>query len=410
MAKYDSSKLKEKLEEEYEVGYECDLVENLSADLYECGICHHVLRDAQQTTCCGHSVCRQCIDKALRTTLIDKKCPFCAEQAFDVVPDKRTQRQVLNLLVYCQNKQPGCTWKGELRSREKHLSDDCQFREVKCSNGCQQMVQSRQLEDHLKLECELRQVKCEYCYTTGSFLSITGDHRQKECAVNEIKLYKQQLMETHQKLEALELKYAELQHKFECGNKNDIESGNKNDIESRKKLSAFHALEWSVQLSCLALEGSPGLPAVIKMPQFDKSNQDAWSSQPFTTGNTGYKMFMKVYANGYRYGDGHGKFISVALYLMNGENDEQLCWPVKGTVEVQLLNQLADYGHSRIVEFMFSGCDPMMCGRVVNGSHAERACWAQKFMPHETLQYHKHLKHQYLKDKCIYFRIQNFVT
>lgn len=398
MAECDSSKLD--LQEEYEVGYEIDPVGALSDDL-NCGICHHVVRDAQQTMCCGHSTCKQCIDKVLQTKIIDKKCPYCSNPDFKVVTDKKTQRQVLNLVVYCPHKQigpePGCVWKGELRSREKHLNDDCPFTEVYCTNGCQKTIQRRRLEDHLKLECKLRQV-CKYCNGTGYYQQINGNCEQKEWKDLEANSYKQLLAETQRRLEVVEQNYKELQQQLECSN-----------IQTREKLSAFDALDWMTRLNGLASKCSRGLPMVIKMPDFTKSNQDEWSSLPFTTGIAGYKMFIKVYPNGYRHGEGYGKFISVALFLMSGEHDEELSWPFKGIVNIQLLNQLENKDHSQVVEFKFNGRDPKMCQRVTDRSHAERACWAHKFISHDALQYNYHRKHQYLKDKCIFFNVQSFV-
>ena len=143
------------------------------------------------------------------------------------------------------------------------------------------------------------------------------------------------------------------------------------------------------------------------MTQFSKSNEEGWSSQPFTTHKGGYKMFMKVYAKGYIHGEGHEKFISVALYLMKGGHDERLVWPMKGTVSIQLLNILADEDHSQVVEFKFNGHDQKMCS-VSNGRRAERASWAHKFIELKNLPYNQHRKHQYLKDNCIYFRVQSF--
>ena len=337
---------------------------------------------------------------ALQSTVIDKKCPCCNEKTFNIVPDKKTQRHVLDLKVYCTNKQPGgCIWTGELRSLEKHLGDDCPFTEVQCSSGCLQMIQRQMLEDHLESKCRLRQVICESCNITGPFQWITGEHQLKECVNFKLDYYKQQLAETQKELETVKQKFAELQQKFECTNNID-----------KKKLSAFHALDWPTQLNCLAAESLPGLPTIIKMPQFSKSNKDGWPSPSFTTDEGGYKMFMKVYANGYVHGEGHEKFISVALFLMKGEHDERLTWPMKGTVTIQLLNILADEDHSQVVEFKFNGRDEKMC-LVRNGvhMHAERASWAHKFIALDNLSYNQHRKHQYLKNNCIYFRVQSFL-
>lgn len=377
-------------------GYDCDLVVTSSGDMLMCVICYHVLRNPQQSTCCGQNFCKECLDKYLKTN--DTKCPFCRGERFSFVPDKKTERQALDLMVYCPHKAVGCAWKGELRSREKHLSDDCPFSEVQCSNGCdQQSIQHRLLEEHLKSECKLRQVNCEYCNIRGGHQWITGDHQQQECPKYEMNKLKQQLSNTQEKLRVAEQELTELRHKL-----NNIDS------ENKRKLSAFLALEWPFQLKGLQLV-SNNLPAVIKMPCFNSSNEEEWCSPAFTTDENGYKMFMKVYASGYRHNVGYGEFVSVAVFLMKGEDDEHLNWPVKGILKVQLLNQLEDRNHSQIVEFNFNG-EPKMCQRVTgNSSCAERACWSHTFIAHDKLNHDCHRNCQYLKDKCLFFRVQSFV-
>ena len=386
--------------EEYEVGYDCDLVEPLARDSLKCGICRYLLRDAQQTSCCGHCFCKKCADKHLRSVVIDKSCPYCREEEFKFHNDKKTQREVSDLIIFCTNKQPGgCPWFGELRLQDRHLKEECQFTDVQCTNGCQRLIQRAMLEAHVNSECELRQVACESCNATGTYQWITGDHQQKECKDFIIDHYKQQLADAQKRLEAAEQKCMELQKS---------EGASKTDIEIKKKLSAFHALEWPIQLKCLADEDSPGLPTVIKMPCFTKSNQNGWSSPSFTTHEAGYKMFMQVYDNGYIHGEGFEKFISVALYLMKGKHDEQLTWPMKGTVNIQLLNILADQDHSQVVEFKFSGHDSKMCTVAKGNQKAYRASWAHKFLALDNLSYNQHRKCQYLEGNCVYFRVQSF--
>ena len=36
------------------------------------------------------------------------------------------------------------------------------------------------------------------------------------------------------------------------------------------------------------------------------------------------------------------KLVSISVHLMEGDYDDHLAWPVKGTLTVQLLNQLSD--------------------------------------------------------------------
>ena len=167
-------------------GYDCDFVESPADDLL-CKICHYPAYDPVLAVCCGHSFCTYCLERYKQSKVIDhSSCPYCRKEKFQTVPDKRTERHVLNLKVFCLHKSHGCEWIGELRSMEHHINKNsndntgCPFTELQCSNGCGVVMQRRLVEGHLKSECELREVKCEYCNTTGSYQWINSSH-QEEC-------------------------------------------------------------------------------------------------------------------------------------------------------------------------------------------------------------------------------------
>ena len=77
-------------------------------------------------------------------------------------------------------------------------------------------------------------------------------------------------------------------------------------------------------------------PVDIVMDDFEehKMKADTWFSPPFYTHIGGYKMCLKVYANGF--GNGKGTHVSVFVLLMRGEFDDHLKWPFNGNVTVQL--------------------------------------------------------------------------
>ena len=167
-------------------GYDCDFVESPADDLL-CKICQYPARDPVLTECCGQNFCSHCLERYLQSTVIDHgSCPYCREEKFQTMPDKKTGRQVLNLKMFCPHKHQGCTWIGELRSMKDHVNKNsdnaigCPFTELQCSNGCGVVMQRRLVEGHLKSECELREVKCEYCNTTGSYQWINSSHHE-EC-------------------------------------------------------------------------------------------------------------------------------------------------------------------------------------------------------------------------------------
>ena len=70
------------------------------------------------------------------------------------------------------------------------------------------------------------------------------------------------------------------------------------------------------------------VPLQITMPDFEKHKaaDDKWYSEPFYTHPRGYKMCLRVDANGHKQ-RAHQTHISVFAYLMRGMFDEHLKWP-----------------------------------------------------------------------------------
>ena len=80
----------------------------------------------------------------------------------------------------------------------------------------------------------------------------------------------------------------------------------------------------------------PFPPVDIIMDDFEKhkKSNDIWYSPPFYTHLGGYRMCLRVYANGN--GDGKGTHVSVFVSLMRGKFDDLLKWPFHGKVTIQL--------------------------------------------------------------------------
>ena len=86
--------------------------------------------------------------------------------------------------------------------------------------------------------------------------------------------------------------------------------------------------------------------------------------------------------------------MSVFLCLLNGPNDESLHWPFLGTVEVELLNQLADSDHH--VRTVTMNTD---------GNTRPGISWGYPyFLPHPKLSHDSARNTQYLMDDTLYFR------
>ena len=163
---------------------EYDFVEELAQD-YLCPVTLELLRDPQQTTCCGHHLS---VEAATRLQQGGKPCPMCNEPNLTTMPDKFYKRKVNELKVRCPNKGSGCEWVGDLGSVDQHVNscpkrpcqcDFCGFKDTyevvtndhspvcvkypePCPNQCEIGTVPRcDMEKHLT-QCPLQLVECEF--------------------------------------------------------------------------------------------------------------------------------------------------------------------------------------------------------------------------------------------------------
>ncbi len=136
-------------------------------------------------------------------------------------------------------------------------------------------------------------------------------------------------------------------------------------------------------------------PLVFKMTSYSlnkRKNKD-WYSKPFYSSPQGYKLCLKVYANGDQ--AGKGSFVSTYLKVLHGPYDSFLKWPVSGSVTFELLNQLSDTNHHKI-KCTFKEFD--------NFKH-ETSRGKIMFMALSSLEKDEVQNTQYLLDDCLYFRV-----
>ena len=134
-----------------------------------------------------------------------------------------------------------------------------------------------------------------------------------------------------------------------------------------------------------------------------KASNEQWYSSSFYTHLRGYKMCLRVDANGC--GDGKGTHVSVYAYLIRGEYDDLLKWPFQGSIVVQLCNQLEDKHHCTDTIDFSETADPEVISRVTNGERAEAGWGISTLIAHKDLDFKQVNNFQYLKDNCLYFRI-----
>ena len=180
-----------------------------------------------------------------------------------------------------------------------------------------------------------------------------------------------------------------------------------NDDEMPEFKTSMIKNEDNWQYSYILVEPTSPLPLDTKQPQ--KSTKlivtnfeqhriggSSWISRPFYTHSQGYRMCLKVTANGQ--GSGKDTHITVAVYLMKGEFDDQLEWPFRGDITIQLLNQQEGGHYSRTI-YQAKG-------------EKSKASLGEKYICGwgiSKFKSHSELFPKYLQNDCLGFHVTTFV-
>ena len=122
-------------------------------------------------------------------------------------------------------------------------------------------------------------------------------------------------------------------------------------------------------------------PFSFTMKSFEHRKQQKviWFGPSFYSHSGGYKMQLRVDSSGTQ--DGEGTHVSVYVYLMKGEFDDELSWPFQGHVTVRILNQLKDSNHyERVIDFP-KGTNPLSVNRVTLGGRVKAGHGYSQFIP-----------------------------
>ena len=138
-----------------------------------------------------------------------------------------------------------------------------------------------------------------------------------------------------------------------------------------------------------------GEPMVFKVTGYNarKAIVTWFYSDSFYTSPGGYKMCIRVDANGNT--SGHGTHVSVHTKLLEGAYDASLSWPFMGSVTFMLLNQLADDNHHSW----------MLKYETKHNANVGSAWGKPQFISHSALPHDPVKNTQYLKRDTLYFRV-----
>ena len=308
--------------------------------------------------------------------------------------------------VRVYNKTNGCHWQGTIGTRDQHL-DMCSYAMVECPNECHEdNLLRKDLQHHMAQLCSEREYDCPDCSMKDVYRVITGPHQDvcerkkvacenKDCDC----VLERRLVQDHVDQDC---DYTEVSCKYALlGCENKIIRKDMKKHEEDHEAHLFLALKSIVDLNTKVLrlqwQVEKGALALVKVSDYSykRRNDIRYSSEPFFTNPSGYKMELWVRANGY--GDASGTHLTVFLHILEGPFDSQLSWPLLATFKVELRNQLEDKNHhAASVKFIDT-----------EYSHrgATRGLGIYKFIAQSALKLDSSKNIQYLKDDTLYFGV-----
>ena len=154
-----------------------EFVESPSED-FDCPVCFQIMQDPFLTACCGNHFCEVCMETTKKK---NNRCPFCKEKRIAGIVDKKFQRQINELQVYCLQRKHGCRWCGELGKLSTHLNMDkedgqCKYVMLWCSLSCGTRLFRFELKKHTSKECRFRTCTCKYCGFSSTYEDVTTRH------------------------------------------------------------------------------------------------------------------------------------------------------------------------------------------------------------------------------------------
>ena len=291
-----------------------------------------------------------------------------------------------NTCVLRQKNCEYCQWLGTYKNINTHYSE-CRKYPIPCPNNCgKKNIPVQEVEGHLR-ECPEQEIECSYSNLGCKDVlkrRTSNDHCEHS-------------IDAHMHL--LKCRVSLLTQSF---------------IERRRVGGPSNVGSASSQIDPLSLVNRPWLentklfpsmPWIIHFDQFSEKKAQPgvrWTSDPFFTTQTGYKLCLHVNAEGYKEENkGH---ISVFTALQRGPNDDILSWPFDRTVNITLLNQLEDRNHhSELTTFEHANPDVT---QIKPGAKSATGWGRTKFISHGNLGKKQILNCQYLKDDCLFFKIK----
>ena len=277
---------------------------------------------------------------------------------------------------------------------------------VQCPNNCGKILERKLLENHISSDCPMTIIDCEFKHVGCDVRLPRKDMLEHaELAViyhltKQVKMLEADNKTLSVRCEMLEAQHKELVEKVgemfdklsKFVNYPNGDQNQDNDDQEDVVMDVTPEATRDEDYSYFSVVPSMLTDFTMTNFQFHKKSNDHWVSQPFYTHTQGYKMCLRVTANGQ--GSGKGTHITVAVCLMKGEFDDQLEWPFKGDITIQLLNQQEEGGHYSRTIYQAKGersksslGEKYICGWGVSKFKSHNELFP-KYLQNDSLRFH----------------------
>jgi len=364
-------------------GFDCEFVIAPPRSL-ECPVCLLTVREPHVISCCGNQFCRTCIQQILNDS---KPCPLCSEPNFTTFLHKGVMREVNSLMVRCPQKEIGCDWEGELGQLQQHMNPGvktqgkgCGFVLVDCVYKCGEQFPRREIQEHELEECLRRPIEVQISSLARKLKGAVVENQflKKDFSekLNIVIAENQAIRAENQAIRAENqaTKAAVLENQFlnkELSEKLVAVVAENQTIKAENK--ALQGRVKQLQSSCALLEScfTPTPPFYFTLNNVKHYMQEdlKWWSPHFYSHAGGYKLHFGIHPNGF--GSAKGTHLSLFVSIMQGEYDDQLQWPFRGKLTIQMLES-ETWGNTTTISF--AGASQKCAQRPVDriSSHAFR--------------------------------------
>ena len=236
--------------------------------------------------------------------------------------------------VRCPNE---CDSFPQRQNRDSHVADECPLTTISCDFvhvGCVVKLPRKDMSEHLrenllthtsllavnhaKQQAQITELLVENDALRGKNVNLEQNHHSLETNSDSLRVTLASLQESHT---TLAVSHAGLQADSKQL-KTENQTLKEENTQLRQELTALsQEVKTKVSVEVVPRTSIPLGPPVLIMTGFQqhKINNDYWHSPPVYTHHQGYKICLKVYANGFM--EGKGKYITTAVKFMKGEFD-----------------------------------------------------------------------------------------